>query len=45
MEHSKYLFVVSQTLDFYFTSPLVFKNKVDDFIAVINLNLNLHDAI
>jgi hypothetical protein len=23
-----------KTLDFYFTSPLVFKNKVDDFIAV-----------
>jgi hypothetical protein len=41
MDRSKYLSVVSQTLDFYFTSPLVFKNKVDDFIAVTFSNLNL----
>jgi hypothetical protein len=34
IEHSKYLFVISQTPDFYFTSPLVFKNKVDDFLSV-----------
>jgi hypothetical protein len=40
IEHSKYLFRFSQTLDFYFPSPLVFKNKVDDFIAVTNLNFN-----
>jgi hypothetical protein len=39
---SKYLFRFSQTLDFYFTSPLVFNNKVDDFIAVTILNLNVH---
>jgi hypothetical protein len=40
MEHSKYLFRFSQTLDFYFTCPLVFKNKVDDFLSVTLLNLN-----
>jgi hypothetical protein len=39
---SKYLFVISQTLDFYFTSPLVFKNKVNDFLSVTLLNLNLN---